>query len=193
MYRFFYVLKCSIVMLNLKLKECVTMLELLKEKEFDQFYALLEDSFPKSEIRSFQGQKELLNLSVYNVYVLKEDEVILAFFAEWQNESHRFLEHLAVNEKYRSRGLGSKTLQAYTAQSDKPVVLEVEPPNDDIQIRRVKFYEKNGFHLTSYGYVQPVINEGYEGVPLVMMTYPKKLNHTELALVKDWLDETVYK
>lgn len=168
------------------------MLEILEEDEFKQLYELMEDSFPQSEIRTFESQQKLLNNPLYTVYVLREDREILAFFAEWQNDSYRFLEHLAVNKNYRSRGLGSKTLQLYHDLSDKPVVLEVEPPNDETQIRRVKFYEKNGYHLSSYGYIQPVINDGYDGIPLVLMTYPELLDNNELNKVKDWLDQTVY-
>lgn len=169
------------------------MLELLEKDEFEQLYALMEDSFPKAEIRNFKGQQELLENPHYNVYVLRENSEILAFFAEWENESYRFIEHLAVNEKFRSQGLGSKSLQAFITLNSKPVVLEVEPPTDDIQRRRIKFYERNGFHLSSYGYIQPVINEGYESVPLVMMTYPELLNNKELHQIKNWLDQTVYK
>lgn len=169
------------------------MLELLDKDEFEQLYELMDESFPKAEIRNFKGQEELLQNPHYNVYVLRENSEILAFFAEWENEFCRFLEHLAVNKKYRSQGLGSKTLQAYNLLSSKPVVLEVEPPEDEIQKRRVKFYERNGFHLSSYGYIQPVINEGYESVPLVMMTYPEPLNNETLEEVKKWLDQTVYK
>lgn len=168
------------------------MLEILKNEEFNQLYELMDDSFPPSEIRSFESQQKLLNNPLYTVYVLREEGEILAFFAEWKNESFRFLEHLAVNKKYRSRGLGSKTLQAYHDLSDEPVVLEVEPPNDETQIRRVKFYEKNGYHLSSYSYIQPTINEGYEGIPLVLMTYPRLLDDDELSTVKNWLDQTVY-
>ena len=47
-------------MLNLKLKECVTMLELLKEKEFDQFYALLEDSSQNLKSEAFKVKKSCL-------------------------------------------------------------------------------------------------------------------------------------
>lgn len=175
------------------MKECVIMLEQLEKDEFEQLYTLMTDSFPPSEIRNFKRQQMLLDKPDYNVYVLRENGEILAFFAEWTSTKYRFLEHLAVNEKHRSRGLGSKTLQAYTDMSSKPVVLEVEPPEDEIQRRRVKFYERNGFHLSSYSYIQPVINVGYDTVPLVMMTYPKPLDNSTLEEIKDWLDQTVYK
>lgn len=168
------------------------MLEILNDEDFNKLYELMGDSFPLSEIRTFEGQKQLLSNPLYTVYVLREEGEVLAFFAEWQNESYRFLEHLAVNRNYRSRGLGSKTLQAYHDLNDKPVVLEVEPPNDEIQIRRVKFYEKNGYHLSSYSYIQPMINAGYEGTTLALMTYPTLLNGDELNNVKKWLDQTVY-
>lgn len=168
------------------------MLERLKDNEFKQLYDLMQDSFPESEIRTFENQQRLLKNPLYTVYVLREKEKILAFFAEWQNDTYRFLEHLAVNKNHRSRGLGSKTLQAYNNLSNKPVILEVEPPEDDIQIRRVKFYERNGYYLSSYSYIQPTINEGYEGIPLVLMTYPTKMDNIELNEVKYWLDQTVY-
>lgn len=175
------------------MKECVSMLERLDKDEFEQLYALMDESFPPAEIRDFKGQQMLLDKPDYSVYVLRENGEILAFFAEWVNKKYRFVEHLAVNEKYRSQGLGSKTLQAYNALSSKPVILEVEPPEDEIQRRRIKFYERNGFHLSSYSYIQPVINEGHEQVPLVLMTYPELLDNDTLAEVKNWLDQTVYK
>ncbi|HBV24253.1 MAG TPA: GNAT family N-acetyltransferase [Jeotgalicoccus sp.] len=178
---------------NIKMKECVSMLERLDKNEFERLYALMDESFPPAEIRDFKGQQMLLDKPDYNVYVLRENGEILAFFAEWVNKKYRFVEHLAVNEKYRSQGLGSKTLQAYNALSSKPVILEVEPPEDEIQRRRIKFYERNGFHLSSYSYIQPVINEGHEQVPLVLMTYPELLDNDTLAEVKNWLDQTVYK
>lgn len=168
------------------------MLERLKDNEFEQLYDLMRDSFPESEIRTFENQQHLLNNPLYTVYVLREEKTILAFFAEWQNDTYRFLEHLAVNKDYRSRGLGSKTLQSYNALSNKPVILEVEPPEDNIQIRRVKFYERNGYYLSSYSYIQPTINDGHAGIPLVLMTYPKILDNVELSEVKYWLDQTVY-
>lgn len=169
------------------------MLERLEKSDFEQLYALMDESFPPAEIRNFKGQQKLLDEPGYNVYVLQKNGEILAFIAEWENEKYRFVEHLAVNDKYRSRGLGSKILKDYNARSSKPVILEVEPPEDDIQVRRVKFYERNGYHLSGFSYPQPVINEGHEQVQLVLMTYPKLLDNSILKEVKAWLDQTVYK
>lgn len=169
------------------------MLKKLKREEFDDFYKLLAASFPPSEIRNYEGQKNLLNLEQYEIYILKENQEILAFFAEWSNDDFRFIEHLAVNPAFRSQGLGSKTLQAYHAQDNRPVILEVEIPEDEVSKKRIKFYEKNGYELTDFKYNQPILNKGYDTVPLVLMTYPNLLDTKDLQQAKLWLDQTVYK
>ena len=168
------------------------MLEKLQRADFDIFYKLLAESFPPSEIRSYEGQKNLLELDEYEIYVLKKDDELLAFFAEWANEDFRFVEHLAVNPSYRSQGLGSKTLKAYHEQDDRPVILEVETPKDEVSKKRIKFYEKNGYYLSNFQYMQPIINKGYDTVELVLMTYPKLLDSETLKQVKAWLNKTVY-
>ena len=48
------------------------MLEKLQRADFDIFYKLLAESFPPSEIRSYEGQKNLLELDEYEIYVLKK-------------------------------------------------------------------------------------------------------------------------
>ena len=77
------------------------MLEKLEDKAFDLVYQLMAESFPESERRTYQGQKDLLKLNNYNILVLKENDDILAFYAVWENEKYRFIEHLAVNPNYR--------------------------------------------------------------------------------------------
>ncbi|QQD84319.1 MULTISPECIES: GNAT family N-acetyltransferase [unclassified Jeotgalicoccus] len=169
------------------------MLEKLEDKAFDLVYQLMAESFPESERRTYQGQKDLLKLNNYNILVLKENDDILAFYAVWENEKYRFIEHLAVNPNYRSRGLGSKTLQAFHDLDNKPVILEVEAPDDETKKRRVQFYEKNGYYLTDFKYMQPKINKDLDTVELVQMTYPRELSTAELTEAKAWLDRTVYK
>lgn len=168
------------------------MLTRLQEKDFEQIFEIMEKGFPPSERRSKEKQRGLLTTEEYNVFGLKEDDDLLGFIAEWNGPEYRFIEHLAVNEEFQGKGIGSKLLTEYHRLSDKPVILEVEPPENEIQKRRVKFYERNSYHLTEHGYVQPSINENIKGVPLVLMSYPDRLTNPQFLSVKEWLFRTVY-
>ncbi|MCD2137150.1 GNAT family N-acetyltransferase [Salinicoccus halitifaciens] len=168
------------------------MLEELKKEDFEEVYAIMERSFPESEIRTKEGQRQLLDLKAYRLYGLREDGEIKGFIAEWEAPDHRFVEHFAVSVHSRGGGTGTRLLHAYHDLSDKPVILEVEPPEDELQRRRIAFYERNGYHLSEYGYIQPVINNNHEGVPLVLMSTPDVLTEERFLLFKDWIFNTVY-
>lgn len=168
------------------------MLEELYEKDFEEIFAILEEGFPPSERRTKADQRKLMDLKEYTIIGLKEAGNLIGLVAEWEGPEYRFVEHFVVNEAFRGNGVGSRLLNEYNDLSDKPVVLEVEPPENDIQKKRIKFYRRNGYHLTEYSYVQPTINADIKGVPLVLMTYPDQLTDDRFLSVKDWLFSTVY-
>ena len=64
--------------------------------------------------------------------------------------------YLAVDAKQRSRGYGSRILQALRElHPGKDLVLEIEPleeeaPNYAQRVRRLAFYQRNGFKLAGY-------------------------------------------
>lgn len=168
------------------------MVEELYEKDFDELFAILEEGFPPSERRTKSDQRKLLDLEEYRIYGLREEGNLIGFVAEWEGPEYRFVEHFVVNEAFRGNGVGSRLLSEYNDLSDKPVVLEVEPPENEIQKKRIKFYRRNGYHFTEYSYVQPSINADIKGVPLVLMSYPDQLTDDRFLSVKDWLFSTVY-
>ena len=79
------------------------------------------------------------------VYLLENEEVIYLFF-------------LAINPNIRSRGYGSAILQDIRNLAGKrPIILAMEPldktaENYHQRVKRVAFYEKNGFNITDYYY-----------------------------------------
>ena len=56
------------------------------------------------------------------------------------------------------------------------IVLEVEPPYDEMKRRRIAFYERQGFCQNDYPYVQPPYREGETGVELILMSLPSPLS-----------------
>lgn len=161
---------------------------------FDQIFAIMGASFPESERRTYAGQKNLLADPHYRLITKKnEQNRIIAFMAVWEFSSFRFVEHIAVDSTIRGGGLGRKLMEAYIGESSKPILLEVEPPDTELAQRRIGFYERLGFCLNPFEYVQPPLQEGQPDLPLQIMSYPEPLTETAFSLYKEDLYEKVYK
>lgn len=168
------------------------MLTILDAKKFDTVYALLEESFPPDERRTYEGQKALLKNAGYTAYTYEEDGEILAAMLTWNLESTLFLEHFAVFPKYRGRGLGARLLSLLSEKAKKRICLEVEPPETEIARRRIAFYERSGFSLNPYPYMQPPLSEGKQPVSLQIMTTEGPLGAESFLHIKKELYEKVY-
>lgn len=168
------------------------MLKTFKEEQFDELYELMEASFPKDEYRPYPLQRALLTNPLYRLYVHEEKDELVAFFATWEGPEYIFLEHFAVKESFRNHGLGSKLLQDFLKQQEKPTVIEIEPPVGEMERRRAQFYMRNGFHLTPWGYHMPALAHGQNEVPLVLMSYPNPLTEQDFHVFKDWIFKNVY-
>lgn len=166
----------------------------MNDTTFDEVFALMEASFPVCEIRTYARQRALLDLPHYRLIVEKDASGrTIAFLACWEFPLFRFVEHIAVDQNIRGGGIGKKLMEDYIKQSDKPVLLEVEPPSGVLEQRRVAFYKRLGFHLHSYPYVQPPLREGQADLPLLIMTYPRLLQKQEFQLFREILYTEVYK
>lgn len=167
--------------------------ELIQSETFDQIYRIMEDSFPIIEFRSYEGQKKLLSNPYYRL-LTQEDEQgeVIAFLAGWEFESFRFVEHIAVSSVIRGGGRGRQLMEQFMKESSLPVILEVEPPEDELKQRRIGFYERLGFQLGDYNYVQPSLREDQPELPLYIMSYPQRLTETELHSYKEQLYKEVY-
>lgn len=168
------------------------MLTILQEEQFEDLYQLIEDSFPSDEYRPYQTQRALLSNPHYQIYVYKKDHELAALFATWEGPDFIFLEHFAVKASLRNGGIGSKLLQAFLMQQTKPIVIEIEPPEGGIEKRRAGFYERNGFSLSQWGYVQPPLAKGQSPVSVVLMSYPKPLQEQAYQSFKNWVFKHVY-
>lgn len=169
------------------------MLELLSEKDFGKMYSLMESSFPTDEYRPYDEQLALMSQNEYKVFVKKDDDRVSAFAAVWEFCDFVFIEHLAVDSSLRNNGLGSTLLRELSSKTDKLILLEVELPENEMSRRRIGFYERNGFFLNDYDYVQPPISEGKKPVPLRIMTYGRKIEKIEFLSVKEALYKFVYR
>ena len=170
------------------------MIKKVEKNDFDLVYEIMEKSFPSDEIRPFDEQKELFDEARYSVYAEYEtDAYIAGFIATWEFDDFVFIEHFAVSPEKRNGGIGAKILNEFTHMTDKRVCLEVEPPDDEMQKRRISFYERNGFYLNEYEYFQPPISAGKNIVPLMIMTCGGGVSKNEFENIRNVLYKEVYK
>jgi ribosomal protein S18 acetylase RimI-like enzyme len=166
---------------------------LLGAASFDGVYRLMEESFPPDEIRSHEGQKALLEDARYHIYAaLRPDGSIQGIMAVWKFAEFAFLEHFAVSPADRNSGIGSAMLQALKERVQTDICLEAELPETELACRRIGFYERNGFSVQDYPYVQPALGADRKPIPLILMTTGGKKDRAQLDKIKAILYRNVY-
>ena len=163
-------------------------------EDFESLYKVMENSFPSIERRDFEGQKKLFNEGFYNVIGCKDsNDKVSAFLAFWKFDEFNFVEHFAVDESLRGEGIGTKLFNHYLESTDKLTILEVEPPEDEISTRRIKYYERMGMKMNDYDYMQPPLQQGKPLIPLKIMSYENELMDHEFNNIKRCIYNNVYK
>lgn len=168
------------------------MIEKIKENDFDAVFEIMEGSFPPDERRPYEEQKALLSEGGFGIYV-ERDAAIKGFLAVWRFCDFGYIEHFAVDPRFRNGGIGSRMLQEAVALLGGSVCLEVEPPLNELAHRRIEFYRRNGFVLNDYSYVQPPISKGKSAIPLAIMTHGHAIARDVFIHYRDVLYHRVYK
>lgn len=170
------------------------MLRKIDEKDFDRVFNIMEKSFPIDEYRTYDEQKELTENKYYSILAhCGKNGEIKAFMGIWNFSEFLYIEHFAVDPNCRNEGLGGKLLHALMMQTDKSICLEVEPPETEMAKRRINFYERNGFFLNEYPYMQPAISKGRKSIPLMIMTTGSSVNQQKFEEMRNTLYREVYK
>lgn len=158
---------------------------------FELFWEIYQESFPEDEKRDKKGQLNIMRKKEYSIDLYKEEEII-GFITYWDIGEYVYIDHLAIRKEYRGKGYGSELINL-VKRKGKKFILEVEPPTNSINMKRIKFYEKNGFFLNEYKYVQRPLKKEGNSVRLDLMTYPKKETIDKLLELDNKLKDIVYK
>lgn len=150
------------------------------------------ESFPPVERRTLDGFENLLTNSQFQCNAIRVDDNVVGLLTAWSLDGFRYIEHFAVNVSCRGLSIGSKALHVFLKQSNMPVVLEVEPPLDEQSRRRVHFYEKSGFRLSSVRYIQPPYSPITGEVELRLMEWNGKLLDERFEFVEKEIHTVVY-
>ena len=115
----------------------------------------------------------------------------LGLLTTWSFEEFIYIEHFAIAPTLRSQGYGTEALRTFIKEQRKPIILEAEPPTDDITRRRIRFYERSGLILYDFPYIQPAYTPKSNPVELRLMG-TLNTSTTSLSLVSTTLHEVVY-
>ena len=165
----------------------------LTEEEYGLLWDLMLEAFPPTERRDRAGMDRVLRDPSFSLLV-KRDEAgaPAAFLTYWSLDGFRYVEHFAVSASLRGQGMGGRMLRELMETGGLPMVLEVEPPENETARRRVGFYERLGFHFNGYAYEQPPLQAGQPAVPLYIMSWPEALIQPAFEKARDELYRRVY-
>lgn len=158
--------------------------------DWQKFWSLYEISFPKIERRTLHDMKRALENAAFHCFAIYENKLFIGIFTYWENDSFLYLEHLAVSPEIRSGGYGGKILD-FVKRKKKNLILEIEPLNDEQAVRRLTFYERQGFHLTPYKFLQLPYRKQFSRIELLILSYPQTITNEEFFAFQQFMTEEV--
>lgn len=161
---------------------------------FGTLWEIYLEAFPPAERRSEKELLSLMELDNFFFSGIQYEGKNCGLVGYWIFDEFIYIEYLAMHPSSRGSGAGSKLLKYFQEHFlNKKIILEVEHPVDDIQKRRVGFYERNGFHFNDESFIQPQFsNDGEEEIILNIMSYPLMLNKEKFKETKSILFDKVY-
>lgn len=153
---------------------------------------IYEETFPIEERRpSKEWCKMCEQHPFFHAMTINTEGEIRGIMTYWILPTCYYIEHFAITMEQRGEGFGSAALRLFlSSHTDRIVILEVEPPETEFTQRRIRFYERHGFKLLSYPYLQPPYRHGDSPLPLNLMTNRKieaerKIQETIKAIHKE--------
>lgn len=179
--------------MNTMNKEAIKLIDIrLRLDALDAVKSLYMASFPPEERREWSDieEKILKGDDCYAIYVINCNQSFSGFISRWKFDDFIYVEHFAVDERQRGRGVGTLALAEFIAKADSDVVLEVElATTSEMARRRIAFYERCGFKACyDFEYIQPPYAPHLPSVQLLLMHYAQGGEDKNLDIVKTATD-----
>ena len=160
---------------------------------FKDAWDIYRKSFPIDEQRSLKDQMTAFEQPNYSFCCVVEEREVLGIVAYWQILEYIFVEHFAVRQDLRGKGIGEKILKNLIDKyPDFKFILEADIPVNGISRKRIKFYESVGFNVNEYEYAQPPYDPTKKVVPMKILTYPEEIDKKSFEEIKQGIYEVVY-
>ena len=160
-----------------------------RDKGWDEAWELYENSFPACERWDAAGSDPAFDDPAFEADVIRRGEEFIGLLFHWKGNGFHYIEHLAISPRLRGQNMGSQALAAFC--EGRRVILEIDPPEDEISIRRLHFYERLGFVANPHDYIHPSFRRPFHPHRLVLMSRPEPLTDDEARRFADFIREHV--
>lgn len=156
--------------------------------------ALYSTAFPVHEQRLAASQQAILQHPAYQFRLICEDGAFAGILLGWEMDAFFYAEHFAIAPEKRNRGCGElalRQLQRECTTKGQSIILEIDPPVDDISRRRKGFYERCGFQENPFPHVHPPYRPEHAGHALAVLSCPERLSQAQYDDFYRYLCDTV--
>jgi ribosomal protein S18 acetylase RimI-like enzyme len=158
----------------------------------DDLEQIYTDSFPADERREWPELKELLNHPNFSLKKVLNNRELVGLISFWNLPGFVFIEHFAIRESARGKGIGTQVLKQVIEDKSTKVVVEVEEPITESARRRIEFYERLGFSVCEGIYYQPPYSSDKNKVKMLLMSFPNRLTPSDFETIKILIYRNVY-
>ena len=129
-----------------------------KMYEYKDVCRLMRTAFPQNEQIPIWLLRVLAFRKSVNFRAFYEDEQFCGILYTVEDDKYIFVLYLAVNDRIRSKGYGTKILDWLKQHTEKIIVLNVEAINPSAgnalqREKRITFYSRNGIFDTGYRFI----------------------------------------
>lgn len=154
---------------------------------------LLISAFPVDEYRDLDELRTYIDTRFeFYCNIILEGTSLIGFVSYWDLGNFYYIEHFAIDPNLRNGGHGRKLLDYLSDLLQKPIVLEVELPTEEMAQRRIKFYQRQGYTLWDKEYIQPPYKADSKALSMYLMVRGDLNPETDFDDVKTVLHRMVY-
>lgn len=157
---------------------------------YEEAMALYAASFPLHEQRTADDQRRALEHLDYHFVLALEQSQMVGLVLYWEQPQYLYIEHLCTVPAVRGQGLGAEILRQLTPL-EKTLILEIDPPEDEISIRRLGFYQRAGFQTNPFPYRHPAYRRDCKPHRLVVLSHPAPLTADDFSAFQRYLNAVV--
>lgn len=135
-------------------------------------------SFPFHEQREGDSQAGIMGHKEYQFNLIYDGDEFAGLMLCWETARFIYVEHFCILPALRNRRYGQRALELLKERG-QPIILEIDPPVDQVSVRRKGFYKRLGFRSNGCRHCHPAYHRGYAGHDLVVMSCPEPLSKEE--------------
>jgi len=165
----------------------------ISDTDFKLTWGTYSSSFPDYEKRLLASHKRAFEDSRFYANSVYDNDNYIGFIFFWILGSYIFVEHFAIEEKFRNNSYGSKIITKLTEENKTYIILlEIDPPDDEISIRRFDFYNRLGFRNNDIIHCIPSFQKKLGNYILNLLSYGRVITDDEYSLFYDSLMKSIF-